>query len=112
MKFYYTTGVISEKVDLRTRKLGTLVDEMNELAQAADGDKIAEVIAAANGLCGVLNSGQGNKSASEYTEVLKDLYDISTNANMLFNYIIFFIMTNFDLNHKNLAGEFHYRQSK
>ncbi|MDE7289378.1 MAG: hypothetical protein K2N71_07765, partial [Oscillospiraceae bacterium] len=83
---------MSENADLRTRKLGTLVDEMNELAQAANGDKMTQVVAASNGLCSVLNSGQGNKSAS---------------ANMLFNYIIFFVMTNFNLNHKSLSGEFH-----
>ena len=107
VKRYFTTGILSENADKRTRKIGTLVDEINELAQAADGDKMAQVIAASNGLCGVLNSGQGNKSASEFTEVLKNLYDTSANANMLFNYIIFFVMTNFDLNHKALAGEFH-----
>ena len=92
VKRYYTKGVLSESADLRTRKLGTLVDEMNELAQAANGDKMTQVVAASNGLCSVLNSGQGNKSAS---------------ANMLFNYIIFFVMTNFNLNHKSLSGEFH-----
>ncbi len=107
LKRYFTAGILSEKADLRTRKLGTLIDEMNVLAQADEDDKISKVIAAANGLCGVLNSGQGNKSASEYTEVLKDLYDTSANANMLFNYIIFFVMTNFNLGHKALVGEFH-----
>ena len=107
VKRYFTTGILSENADIRTRKLGTLVDEMNDLAQAVDGDKMTSVIAASNGLCGVLNSGQGNKSASEFTEVLTNLYDTSANANMLFNYIIFFVTTNFDLNHKALAGEFH-----
>ncbi|MCM1508759.1 MAG: hypothetical protein NC177_16750 [Ruminococcus flavefaciens] len=107
VKRYFTTGIISEKADLRTRKLGTLVDEMNELAQSADDDRISQVIAASNGLCSVLNSGQGNKSASEYTEVLNDIYDYSANANMLLNYIIFFVLTNFNLNHKSLSGEFH-----
>ncbi len=107
VKRYFMTGILSENADKRTRKIGTLIDEINELAQAADGDKMAQVIAASNGLCGVLNSGQGNKSASEFTEVLTNLYDTSANANMLFNYIIFFIMTNFSLNHKTLAGEFH-----
>ena len=107
VKRYYTTGILSENADLRTRKLGTLVDEMNELAQAADGDKMSQVISASNGLCGVINSGQGNKAASEYTDTLCNLYDTSANANMLFNYIIFFVMTNFNLNHKSLNGEFH-----
>ena len=107
VKRYYTTGILSENADLRTRKLGTLVDEMNELAQAADGDKMTSVIAASNGLCGVINSGQGNKAASEYTDTLCNLYNTSANANMLFNYIIFFVMTNFNLNHKSLSGEFH-----
>ena len=37
VKRYYTKGILSENADLRTRKLGTLADEMNELAQAADG---------------------------------------------------------------------------
>lgn len=107
VKRYFTTGILSENADKRTRKLGTLVDEMNALAQAVDGDKMTSVIAASNGLCGVLNIGQGNKSASEFTEVLTNSYDISANANMLFNYIIFFVITNFDLNHKALAGEFY-----
>jgi len=107
VKRYFTTGILSKNADMRTRKLGTLVDEINELAQAADGDKMEQVIAASNGLYGVLNSGQGNKSASEFTEILRNLYDNSTNANMLLNYIIFFVMTNFNLNHKTLAGEFH-----
>lgn len=107
VKRYFTSGILSENADLRTRKIGTLIDEMNAIAQAADGDKMTSVMAASNGLCGVLNSGQGNKSASEFTEVLKDLYDTSANANMLFNYIILFVMTNFNLNHKILAGEFH-----
>ncbi|MDE5577463.1 MAG: hypothetical protein K2J11_08765 [Oscillospiraceae bacterium] len=107
VKRYYTTGILSENADLRTRKLGTLVDEVNELAQAADDDRMSAVISASNGLCGVLNSGQGNKAASEYTDTLCNLYDTSANANMLFNYIIFFVMTNFNLNHKSLSGEFH-----
>lgn len=107
VKRYFTTGILSENADLCTRKLGTLIDEMNDLAQAADGDKMSQVITASNGLCGVLNSGQGNKSASEFTETMRNLYDTSVNANMLFNYIVFFIMTNFNLNHKTLAGEFH-----
>ena len=107
VKRYFTAGILSENADLRTRKLGTLIDEMNDFAQAADGDRMTSVIAASNGLCSVLNSGQGNKSASEFTEVLKDLYDTSVNANVLFNYIIFFVMTNFNLNHKTLTVEFH-----
>lgn len=107
VKLYYTTGVISEKVDLHTRKLGTLVDEMNELAQAGNDNKMSQVISASNGLCSVLNSGQGNKATSEFMKILKELYDSSANANMLFNYIIFFVMTNFNLNHKSLSGEFH-----
>ncbi len=59
LKRYFTEGILSEKADLRTRKLGTLIDEMNVLARADEDDKISKVIAAANGLCGVLNSGQG-----------------------------------------------------
>ena len=43
---------------------------MNELAQAANDDRIASVIADSNGLCGVLNSGQGNKTAGEYANAL------------------------------------------
>ena len=39
VKRYYTTRILSENAYLRTGKLCTLVDEMNELAQAADGDK-------------------------------------------------------------------------
>ena len=70
VKKYYTTGILSENADLRTRKLGTLVDEMNELAQAADGDRMSAVISVLNGLCNVLNSGQGNKTVSEYTNIL------------------------------------------
>jgi len=77
------------------------------MLQADEDDKISKVIVAANGLCGVLNSGQGNKSATEFTAVLNDIYDCSANANMLLNYIIFFVMTNFNLGHKSLVGEFH-----
>ncbi len=40
VKRYYTTGILSENADLRARKLGTLVDEMNELTQDADGDRM------------------------------------------------------------------------
>ena len=107
LKLYFTAGILSEKSDLRTRKLGTLIDEMNILAQADEDDKISKVITAANGLCDVLNSGQGNKSAAEFIAVLNDIYDCSANANMLLNYIIFFVMTNFNFGHKSLVGEFH-----
>ncbi|MDE7279591.1 MAG: hypothetical protein K2N26_07700, partial [Oscillospiraceae bacterium] len=67
VKQYFTTGILSENTDMRTRKLGTLVDEMNALAQS---DTVSEIAAAAKGLCGVLNSGQGNKSASEFNDTL------------------------------------------
>lgn len=77
VKLYFTTGILSENEDKRNRKIGTLIDEMNDLAQVADGDKMTQVIAALNGLCGVINSGQGNKSTSEFTEILTNLYDAS-----------------------------------
>lgn len=53
-------GILSENANLHTRKLGTLADEMNKIAKAADGHKMSQVIAASNGLYVVLNSGQGN----------------------------------------------------
>ena len=40
VKRYFTAGILSKKADLRTRKLGTLIDEMNILAQADEDDKI------------------------------------------------------------------------
>ena len=107
VKRYFLSGVSGENIDVRTRKLGTLIDEMNELAQSADGDKMEKVISASNGLCEVINIGKGNSVAAEFTETLSDMYDKSQNANMLFNYIIFFIMTNFNISIKSLIGEFH-----
>ncbi|MCH5193840.1 MAG: hypothetical protein J1F11_07770 [Oscillospiraceae bacterium] len=102
VKRYFLSGVSGDNIDIRTRKLGTLIDEMNKLAQSADGDKMAKLIAASNGLCEVLNSGKGSSLAAEFKDTLSDMYDNSQNANMLFNYIIFFILTNFNLNHKAL----------
>ena len=33
VKRYFTTGILSENADMCTQKIGTLVDEMNALAQ-------------------------------------------------------------------------------
>lgn len=111
VKRYFTVGV-SENIDVHTRKLGTLIDEMNALAQADEDCSIGQVIAAANGLCGVINSGQGNKTAEEFTDILYGLYDNSDNANMLLNYIIFFVLTNFKHIHKALAKQNHILRSE
>ncbi len=107
VKRFFVSGLTDNDIDFRTRKLGTLIDEMNELALSADGDKIQKVISASSGLCSVIGKGKGNKSAENFKNELFELYDNSANANMLFNYIIFFVLTNFDLNHKALSGEFH-----
>lgn len=31
-KSYFTMGILSDEIDVRTRKLGSLVEDMNELA--------------------------------------------------------------------------------
>ena len=111
IKRYFTLGV-KQDIDIATRKLGTLVDEMNALAQADENCRMTNVIAAANGLCGVISSGQGNKTAEEFTDVLYGLYDTSDYANALLNYIIFFVLTNFKNIHKALAKRNHILRSE
>lgn len=111
IKRYFTLGV-KQDIDITARKLGTLVDEMNVLAQADENCRMTDVIAAANGLCGVISNGQGNKTAEEFTDVLYRLYDTSDYANTLLNYIIFFVLTNFKNIHKALAKRNHILRSE
>lgn len=33
LKSYFTMGILSDEIDVRTRKLGSLVEDMNELAK-------------------------------------------------------------------------------
>ena len=67
------------------------VDDMNELAQSEKDGKMQTLADCANGLCGIISEGQGNKSAEEYTNALAKLYDSSSKGNMLLNFMIFFI---------------------
>ena len=40
LKNYFTLGIISDEIEVRTRKLGSLVDDMNELAQSEEDGKM------------------------------------------------------------------------
>ena len=46
LKAFFTLGVDSPEIEVRTRKLGSLVDDMNELAQSKE-----------DGLCGIISEG-------------------------------------------------------
>lgn len=83
LKAYFTLGIENSEIEVRTRKLGSLVDEMNELAQSDADDKMQILAECSNGLCGIISDGQGNKSADEYINALAKLYDSSGNGNML-----------------------------
>lgn len=65
LKSYFTLGIENSEIEIRTRKLGSLVDEMNELAQSEADDKMQTLAECSNGLCGIISEGQGNKSAEE-----------------------------------------------
>ena len=107
LKAFFTLGIVNSEIEVRTRKLGSLVDEMNELAQSETDDKMQMVAECSNGLCGIISDGQGNKSAEEYINALAKLYDSSGKGNMLLNFMIFFILTNYQYNHKTLSSEWH-----
>lgn len=107
LKAYFTLGIESPEIEVRTRKLGSLVDEMNDLAQSEEDGKMQTLADSANGLCGIISEGQGNKSAEEYINALAKLYDSSSKGNMLLNFMIFFILTNYQYNHKTLSSEWH-----
>ena len=107
LKAFFTLGIENSEIEVRTRKLGSLVDEMNELAQSEADDKMQMVAECSNGLCGIISDGQGNKSAEEYINALAKLYDSSGKGNMLLNFMIFFILTNYQYNHKTLSSEWH-----
>lgn len=105
LKAFFTLGIESPEIEVRTRKLGSLVDDMNELAQSEEDGKMQTLAECANGLCGIISEGQGNKSAEEYINALAKLYDSSSKGNMLLNFMIFFILTNYHYNHKTLSSE-------
>lgn len=107
LKAYFTLGIENSEIEIRTRKLGSLVDEMNELAQSEADDKMQILAECSNGLCGIISDGQGNKSAEEYINALAELYDSSNKGNMLLNFMIFFILTNYRYNHRTLNSEWH-----
>ena len=107
LKTFFTLGIISDEIEVRTRKLGSLVDDMNELAQSEQDGKVQTLAECSNGLCGIISEGQGNKSAEEYIKALAKLYDSSGKGNMLLNFMIFFILTNYHYNHKTLSSEWH-----
>lgn len=107
LKSYFTLGIENSEIEIRTRKLGCLVDEMNELAQSEAYNKMQTLAECSNGLCGIISEGQGNKSAEEYINALAELYDSSNKGNMLLNFMIFFILTNYRYNHRTLNSEWH-----
>lgn len=107
LKAYFTLGIENPEIEIRTRKLGSLVDEMNDLAQSEEDGKMQTLAECSNGLCGIISDGQGNKSAEEYINALAELYDSSNKGNMLLNFMIFFILTYYQYNHKTLSSEWH-----
>ena len=107
LKSYFTMGILSDEIDVRTRKLGSLVEDMNELAKG-DCDSRMDIMAeCSNGLCGIISEGQGNKSAEEYKNALTEIYDNSGKGNMILNFMIFSILTNYEYHHKTLSAEWH-----
>lgn len=77
LKAFFTLGIESPEIEVRTRKLGSLVDEMNDLAQSEEDGKMQTLADCANGLCGIISEGQGNKSAEEYINALHEDMDKS-----------------------------------
>ena len=107
LKSYFTMGILSDEIDVRTRKLGSLVEDMNELAKGDCDSKMDTMAECSNGLCGIISEGQGNKSAEEYKNTLTEIYDNSGKGNMILNFMIFSILTNYEYNHKTLSAEWH-----
>lgn len=106
-KSYFTMGILSDEIDVRTRKLGSLVEDMNELAKGDCDSRMNIMAECSNGLCGIISEGQGNKSAEEYKNALTEIYDNSGKGNMILNFIIFSILTNYEYHHKTLSAEWH-----
>ena len=102
---YLVKGKSSEDIQVVSRKLGTLAEEMNELAMA--DNRMDEIIEASNGLHLNIADGKGNKNAEQYVSALNGIYSRAPRANMLRNYIIFFIFTNYMRIHKAQSGELH-----
>ena len=102
---YLTKGKSSNDIQISSRKLGTLAEEMNELAMA--DNRMEEIIEAFNGLYNNISEAQGNKNAEQYISALNGIYSRAPRANMLRNYIIFFIFTNYMRIHKEQSGEHH-----
>ena len=107
LKSYFTMGIVSDEIEVRTRKLGNLVEDMNELAKVDCDSKMDAMAECSNGLCGIISEGQGNKSAEEYINALAEMYDDSGKGNMILNFMIFSILTNYRYNHKTLSSEWH-----
>lgn len=107
LKSYFTMDILSDEIDVRTRKLGSLVEDMNELAKGDCDSRMDIMTECSNGLCGIISEGQGNKSAEEYINALAEIYDNSGKGNMILNFMIFSILTNYQYNHKTLGSEWH-----
>lgn len=107
LKSYFTMGIVSDEIEVRIRKLGSLVEDMNELAKGDCDSKMDTMAECSNGLCGIISEGQGNKSAEEYINALTEMYDDSGKGNMILNFMIFSILTNYQYNHKTLSSEWH-----
>lgn len=107
LKSYFTMGILSDEIDVRTRKLGSLVEDMNELAKGDCDSRMNIMAECSNGLCGIISEGQGNKSAEEYKNALTKIYDNSGKGNMILNFMIFSILTNYEYHHKTLSAEWH-----
>lgn len=102
---YLKKGKTGSDIQISSRKLGTLAEEMNELAMA--DNRMDEIIEASNGLYSNISEAQGNKNAEQYISALNGIYSRAPRANMLRNYIIFFIFTNYMRIHKEQNGEHH-----
>ena len=102
---YLKKGRNSNDIQVSSRKLGTLAEEMNELAMA--DNRMEEIIEASNGLYNNISEAQGNKNAEQYISALNGIYSRAPMANMLLNYIFFFIFTNYIRIHKVQSGEHH-----
>lgn len=66
LKAFFTLGIESSEIEVRTRKFGSLVDDMNELAQSEKNGKMQILAKCANGLCGIISEEQCYKSEEEY----------------------------------------------
>lgn len=93
IRSYLKKGKTGSDIQISSRKLGTLAEEMNELAMA--DNRMDEIIEASNGLYNNISEALGNKNAEQYISALNGIYSRAPRANMLRNYIIFFIFTNY-----------------